>query len=54
MDWWTPTTELRTDANGKVSLRGFKGTYKITVTDGGQQKTQVIKLGSDQNFTANL
>ncbi|HYX36568.1 MAG TPA: endo-1,4-beta-xylanase [Oligoflexus sp.] len=53
-DWWTPTTELRTDANGKVSLRGFKGTYKITVTDGGQQKTQVIKLGSDQNFTANL
>ncbi|MDQ3234974.1 MAG: endo-1,4-beta-xylanase, partial [Pseudobdellovibrionaceae bacterium] len=51
-DWWTPTTELTSDANGKVSLRGFKGTYKITVTNGGEQRTEIVKLGSDMTFAS--
>ncbi|MDQ3232010.1 MAG: endo-1,4-beta-xylanase, partial [Pseudobdellovibrionaceae bacterium] len=53
-DWWTPTTELTTDANGRVSLRGFKVTYKITVTSGGQQKTENVKLSDNLNFSASL
>ncbi|HYX36333.1 MAG TPA: endo-1,4-beta-xylanase [Oligoflexus sp.] len=53
-EWWTPTTELTADANGKVSLRGFKGTYKITVTSGNQQKTENVKLGGDLNYAASL
>ncbi|MDQ3231105.1 MAG: endo-1,4-beta-xylanase [Pseudobdellovibrionaceae bacterium] len=51
-DWWTPTTELTSDANGKVALRGFKGTYKITVTNGGEQRTEIVKLGGDTTFTS--
>ncbi|MDQ3231386.1 MAG: endo-1,4-beta-xylanase [Pseudobdellovibrionaceae bacterium] len=51
-DWWTPTTELTADATGKVALRGFKGTYKITVTNGGEQRTEIVKLGGDTTFTS--
>ncbi|MDQ3231103.1 MAG: endo-1,4-beta-xylanase [Pseudobdellovibrionaceae bacterium] len=51
-DWWTPTTELTSDANGKVALRGFKGTYKITITNGGEQRTEIVKLGGDTTFAS--
>ncbi|HYX33500.1 MAG TPA: endo-1,4-beta-xylanase [Oligoflexus sp.] len=53
-EWWTPTTELTADANGKVSLRGFKGIYKITVTSGSQEKTKYVKLDGNLNFNASL
>ena len=41
--WWTDET-LTTDANGKVSLRGFKGDYTILV--GGNAVD--LKLDEDQ------
>jgi hypothetical protein len=45
--WWTPTTTLSPDVTGKVSQRGFKGTYKITITAGAEQFVDTIKLGAD-------
>ena len=28
--WWTPPTTVRTDADGRLSLAGFRGTYRVT------------------------
>ncbi|MEU3454697.1 hypothetical protein ABZ671_13985 [Micromonospora sp. NPDC006766] len=32
-EWWLPPTDLRTDANGTVTVEGFLGNYTITVGD---------------------
>jgi endo-1,4-beta-xylanase len=34
--WWTQA-EVRTDADGKVNLRGFFGNYKVVVRHGGRE-----------------
>ncbi len=41
--WWTEESGL-TNANGEFGLRGFKGTYKVTVDDGNQVLTDTIEL----------
>lgn len=48
--WWTDTTGL-TNAAGNYSTRGFKGTYRITITcaDGSTQ-TEVVDLEEDVNL----
>lgn len=32
-EWWVAPTTVRTDANGQVTVAGFKGTYRITAGD---------------------
>jgi hypothetical protein len=31
-EWWLPPTELRTDADGRVTVRGFLGEYRVAAT----------------------
>ena len=31
--WWTPPTMVRTDAEGRLRLSGFRGTYRVTAAD---------------------
>ena len=50
--WWTRES-LKSDENGKVSLRGFYGDYDVTVTTAdGKTKTVSIPLhkGEESNF----
>lgn len=49
--WWTPTSTLVADASGKVAQRGFKGTYKITVTSGAEQFVDTVSMNSDLKLT---
>jgi GH35 family endo-1,4-beta-xylanase len=52
-DWWTPDTTLNTFSDGKVDLRGFKGTYQVMLSCGGvvQQVDTIELLGDKQlNF----
>lgn len=42
-EWWLPPTELRTDAQGRVSVRGFFGDY--TVSAGGRQASFTVAPG---------
>ncbi|MDA3963888.1 MAG: endo-1,4-beta-xylanase [Planctomycetota bacterium] len=44
--WWTDITES-TDAAGTISLRGFKGSYSITVTHGDQSQVIAVELGDE-------
>jgi GH35 family endo-1,4-beta-xylanase len=46
--WWTDST-LVTDANGNLTLRGFKGDYKITATVGGTDVIANLTLDNDLN-----
>ena len=32
-EWWLAPTTLRTDAQGQVTVEGFKGTYRVTAGD---------------------
>ncbi|QAY70810.1 endo-1,4-beta-xylanase [Xylanimonas protaetiae] len=32
-EWWVKPTTLRTDANGQVTVAGFRGTYRVTAGD---------------------
>ncbi len=32
-DWWLPPTRLRTDADGRVALRGWSGDYRVSTGD---------------------
>lgn len=32
-DWWLPVTTARTDADGRVRVRGFRGDYRLSVGD---------------------
>jgi hypothetical protein len=42
-EWWLPPTELRTDAEGRVTVRGFFGDY--TVSAGGRQASFTVAPG---------
>jgi GH35 family endo-1,4-beta-xylanase len=41
---WTTRLEGTTDSSGRFAFRGFRGTYRIVATAGGQQKTQDFSL----------
>jgi GH35 family endo-1,4-beta-xylanase len=43
-EWWTNVAR-ETDSNGRLTVRGFKGTYHITVKVGREQVTVPITLG---------
>lgn len=45
-EWWT-NEDLKTDSEGVVKTRGFKGKYDISVTANGITKTEKIKLSDD-------
>lgn len=45
-EWWTDENG-QTDANGEFSLRGFKGTYKITVDCGDEVLADTFELRND-------
>ena len=49
--WWTPPTSSTTDKSGKIFLRGFKGKYKITITNGDELFVDTISLKSDLKLT---
>ena len=51
--WWTDST-LTTDANGNLTLRGFKGDYRITTTHNNQTITANLKMTDDVNQTIML
>jgi endo-1,4-beta-xylanase len=52
--WWTPTTTLTSNAEGKVTLRGFKGDYKVTVGSGKDQFIGKVKLSKDTQLDFKL
>lgn len=33
-EWWMPPTTVRTDADGRLRLAGFRGTYRVTAAGG--------------------
>ena len=41
---WKTRLTTRTDANGNVSFRGFRGKYRISYTEGGTFKTREIHV----------
>ncbi|MCB9266612.1 MAG: endo-1,4-beta-xylanase [Lewinellaceae bacterium] len=45
-EWWTQESGL-TDAGGEFRLRGFKGTYKVTIDNGESVVTDTIELHND-------
>lgn len=45
--WWTDQS-LTTDANGKVTLRGFKGDYIVIVGKGAGSKSMELRLDDDR------
>lgn len=38
-EWWVQPTTVRTDAEGRVTVEGFKGTYRVTAGDVTQDVT---------------
>ena len=36
--WWMPPTPMRTDAEGRLRISGFRGDYLLTVPDGGEAR----------------
>lgn len=47
--WWTDETDL-TGSNGEVTVRGFKGDYRITVTVDGETQTMDVNLLNDTDL----
>ncbi|GJM30983.1 MAG: hypothetical protein DHS20C17_36180 [Cyclobacteriaceae bacterium] len=45
-EWWTEDSG-QTDANGAFDVRGFKGTYKITIDCGNEVLVDTIQLRND-------
>jgi GH35 family endo-1,4-beta-xylanase len=43
-DEWTTRLEGTTDSSGRLALRGFRGTYRITASARGQQKARDFSL----------
>ena len=41
---------IRTKNSGKASVRGFKGTYKITLSSGSKENTYKVSLEDDTNL----
>jgi endo-1,4-beta-xylanase len=54
-DWWTDIT-VSTDAEGKVSWRGFYGQYKLTAVSGQKKSESIIYLdkSKDNSFMLQL
>lgn len=44
---WTTRTNVRTTSTGRAQLRGFKGTYQLTVLLPGTRHVTQVELGSD-------
>jgi endo-1,4-beta-xylanase len=42
-EWWLPPTQARTDAEGRVTVRGFFGDYRIS--DGERQAAFAVRAG---------
>jgi hypothetical protein len=42
---------IRTDHDGRVALRGFKGIYKITVDEGAQARSSIVCVEEDSSMT---
>ena len=51
--WWTDST-LTTDANGELSLRGFKGDYRITTTYDSADLITELAVGQNVDTTIQL
>jgi hypothetical protein len=47
---WTTNVTLKTDENGKVSFRGYKGKYKITTNVNGKEEYQYITVVDSENI----
>lgn len=45
-DRWSTTASMETDQNGEVQFRGFKGSYKVEISAGGQSGTYLVPLKS--------
>jgi len=52
-EWWTEETAT-TDANGNLSIRGFKGDYIIRATINGTEVTADLELYDDVNTSIQL
>ena len=44
-DWWTDAT-VRTGPDGTATVRGFRGAYRVTVTDAGVSRAVAVTLGA--------
>lgn len=42
--WWTKKTDLTTNAEGKIQVEGFLGTYKYTITSGDKVRTGTFHI----------
>lgn len=51
--WWTDQT-LRTNAEGRAALRGFKGDYTITVTTDAGEKSCMLSLVNDTSLLIDI
>ncbi|MFP7760600.1 endo-1,4-beta-xylanase [Marisediminicola sp. LYQ85] len=51
-EWWMPQTTLRTDADGRVPVRGFAGDYRVSAR--GAETTVPLSGGVDARVTATL
>lgn len=52
-EWWTDST-LTTDANGNLTIRGFKGDYRISTTINSELVVADLVLYDDLNTTVQL
>jgi hypothetical protein len=52
-DWWTEESTV-TDASGMAGIRGFKGTYRITVTAGEVSVDTTIHMENDYQWQLQL
>jgi endo-1,4-beta-xylanase len=43
-EWWLPPTQLRTDGEGRVNVRGFFGDYQVSTGDG--QAAFAVRAGA--------
>jgi len=44
-EWWT-RERLRTDTEGRASLRGYQGTYRVEVTRDGERRSFTTEIGA--------
>ena len=51
--WWTDDS-LTTDATGKVTVRGFKGDYTVTVVDDNANDSKKLQLNEDRKVDATV
>lgn len=47
--WWTPETDTITNAEGKISLNGFLGTYKYTIKSGDKVRTGTFDINNSNH-----